>query len=140
MRRAALLFVPLFLFACDREPVAPDAASPSLNASEAHAADLVFYRDGTWWLFDGAGNLGPASGCDGLDIFTNSATGRINSTGHCTVSNPTKRAVRYTTEDNPIGITLQCGIFTPDGDLVMLPKFVQQISASGETAVMCWGP
>jgi len=32
MRRAALLVVPLFLFACDREPVAPDI-TPTLNSA-----------------------------------------------------------------------------------------------------------
>jgi hypothetical protein len=32
MRRAALLLVPLFLFACDREPVAPDV-TPTLGAT-----------------------------------------------------------------------------------------------------------
>ena len=140
MRCAALALIPLFVLACDRAPVAPAVDPiPSLDASDDHRAGLVFYRDATWWLFDGEGNLGPVLGCDGLDIFTNSQTGRVNSTGHCTVPNPTGRAVRFTQDENPLG-PIQCYIVSPDGELVILPKLVQQISASGQSAVLCWGP
>jgi hypothetical protein len=49
MRRAALLLVPLFLFACDREPVAPDS-SPSMSAtSEWIEWEYVYPPEGWNW-------------------------------------------------------------------------------------------
>ena len=46
MRRAALLLVPMFLFACDREPAAPDVA-PQLSAT--HETVLTTIPDMDWY-------------------------------------------------------------------------------------------
>jgi hypothetical protein len=46
MRRATLLLVPLFLFACDREPVAPDI-TPTLDIANAPEESGIVVRYGT---------------------------------------------------------------------------------------------
>ena len=72
MRRAILLLVPLFLFACDRQPVAPEV-SPTVDIGNAPAQTGIVvrgdYSDG-YYFFDSKSNLTAFVGVDIVQFCT----------------------------------------------------------------------
>ncbi|MDH5199169.1 MAG: hypothetical protein OEY20_18150 [Gemmatimonadota bacterium] len=137
MRRAALLLVPLLLFACDRQPVAPEVVGPSLNASGDHRA-LVLTSTGDGWLFDGAGNIVQMT-CRDHEVYTNNTTGFVKVTSQCMTENPTGRAVKFTPDDNPFGSDLCAGWPDPSGEWYSLCEWQEVLAASGKVSFSMWG-
>ncbi len=138
MKYLPLALLPLLVVGCTDTPMAPPniEAEPSFNASDDHAAFPRAF-DGYAVLFDAEGGITVAA-CQGLDVFTNSATNIVSAEAHCWTSNPTGKAVVYTQDKNPIGPL--CGsIPDPDGIRIRLCNLREVIAANGNILLHMWG-
>ena len=138
MKYLSLALLPLLVVGCTNTPTAvPDLeAGPTFNASDDHEA-IVRVFDGYAVLFDAEGGIIVAP-CQGLDVFTQSATNMVTAEAHCWTPNPTGRAVVYTQDKNPIGPL--CGsIPDPDGIRIRLCNLREVVAANGNILLHMWG-
>lgn len=133
-----LALLPLLVVGCSSTPTAaPDFdAGPTFNTSADHAAfPRVF--DGYAVLLDAQGGITVVQ-CQGLDVFTQSATNMVTAVAHCWTPNPTGKAVVYTPDRNPIGPV--CGsIPDPDGTRIRLCNWREVIAENGDLLWRIWG-
>jgi hypothetical protein len=122
----------LALAGCD--PATPTSSSsasrPSFSRDSARAGAVVIRNTGCA-LFDGTGHIILAD--RDISILTPSA--RQNSTFICKVkkvSNPTGRAVRYDSENNPLFPGLECDTFSGP-----TTTWSETISKSGNARLSC---
>jgi hypothetical protein len=139
-----IVFVALLLSACSglSEPSMGPVAEPAVgsaafaSAADEHRAGVFIDLAGFCGMFDGNGNLvGPLD--PQVNVITQSPNGNALHNCFATVDNPTGRAIRYTSENNPLGIPLGCTIFDNEGNFIVTFKVHEQISASGKAHLIC---
>jgi hypothetical protein len=107
--------------------------SADFRSASAHAALII--RSGGCGLIDGDGRLAFID--QGFIVATQST--RLNTTLICKVkhvANSSGRAVNYTSEDNPFGPGVGCGIALPD-NFVVTAAWTETVSASGNATLRC---
>jgi hypothetical protein len=115
----------------------PTAFFASVSAaSEGHRAGVFIDLAGRCGMFDGNGALvGPLDAK--INVVTQGPNGNALHNCVATVENPTGRAIRYDSDNNPLGIPLGCRIYDDDGNFVVTFHVHEQISASGRAHLIC---
>ena len=91
---------------------------------------------GSCGLFDGNGSVVfPLA--NQVTLITPSQNGNALATCFADVANPTGRAIRYDSENNPIGVPIPCFILDPAGPPIVTYFVFETISASGRASVLC---
>lgn len=139
MRYSRLALLPLLLVACDatESTAPPDIESPLFNASGEHRA-VIWIEHSEGYLFNGQGDIELMS-CRGHFLFTNNPDNHVIATTKCSSTNTTGQAVRFTYDDNPLGIPVPVGFRDPDGNQFLLYDWYENISASGQVSFKMWG-
>ena len=90
-------------------------------------------------VFDGDGNLFTTNCVPVVIVVTQSHNGNVRTVVRGQVPNNAGRPVTYTQDDNPLGRHVTCRIPGPDG-LVLLDKWVERISTTGQMTIRCFRP
>ena len=116
--------------------IASTLSLASVGTSEERRAGVFIDLAGRCGMFDGSGALvGPLDAK--INVITQSPNGNALHNCVATVDNPTGRAIRYDSENNPLGIPLGCTIFDDEGNFVVTFHVHEQISASGRAHLIC---
>jgi hypothetical protein len=139
-----LVLSSVFNLGCNTTPVEPTATQGVSTVAESHppatfrsanAHAAVIIRNGACGLIDGNGEF----------VFTDheiviaTKSTRLNTTLICkvkNVANSARRAVKYTSEANPLAPGAACGIARPD-DFVVTTAWNETVSASGNATLRC---
>ena len=127
----------------------PDATSvvdlddpPALSVHGDHRAFVRIANAGDVFIctvFDGDGNSIVTNCVPVVIVHTQSRNGNVRGVARAQVPNNSGRPVTYTQDDNPSGSFLRCRVPGPDGP-VLLDKWVEHISTTGEMTFRCYRP
>jgi hypothetical protein len=133
-----------FSLGCNATPVEPAEMQGVSTAAEPHppttfrsasAKAALVIRSGGCALFDGDGDFAFVD----HDFIVATQSTRLNTTLICkvkNVANSSGRAVKYTSENNPFGPGVGCGIVLPD-NFVVTAAWTETVSASGNATLRC---
>jgi hypothetical protein len=141
MRLLPLIPCLLLAIACGAtESTAPaDLETPLFSASGEHRAAIWIEHEAGGVLFNGQGDIEWMPCSRGHFLFTNNPDNHVIATTKCSTTNTTGRAVRFTYDDNPLGIPIAVGFRDPDGNAFLLYDWYENISASGQVNFRMWG-